>query len=143
MNNLIKPPATFWIIGIVGLLWNLMGVGAFYTSLNMGEEALAAMTEIQRSLYESTPSWAYVVNAIAVITGVLGCIALLMRKAWAIPLFLVSLIAVVIQMGHALLATNALEAYGVQVIVMPILVTGISLFLWYYAKSSAAKAWIS
>jgi hypothetical protein len=66
-----------------------------------------------------------------------------MRKAWAIPLFLGSLIAVVIQMGHALILTTALEVYGVQVIIMPILVIGISLFLWYYTKSSAAKAWIS
>lgn len=144
MQDKQKIPVTFWIISVVGLLWNAMGVFNFGSQMAMTDEILAALPEAQRTLYESTPGWIRAVFGIAVIGGLLGCIGLLMKKAWSIPLFLVSLIAILIQMGYSWFATNAVEAVGpVMGIVMPLVVILIGAFLWYYARSSQRKGWIS
>lgn len=46
-----KIPTWFWIISIVLLLWNLMGIGSFvFHSFIMKGEALAALPENERAL---------------------------------------------------------------------------------------------
>ncbi|MCF6356805.1 MAG: hypothetical protein L3J54_03275 [Draconibacterium sp.] len=87
--------------------------------------------------------WHKLVYGIATICGLLGAIGLLMKKRWAITLFLISLVAVAIQFLYGLFGTNASEAYGVFAIIMPIIVTIISALLWYYAKKCEAKGWLS
>jgi len=47
----------FWVIGVVALLWNLMGLASFFMYTNMGDDALALMSEAQRAEYENTPMW--------------------------------------------------------------------------------------
>ena len=75
-----KPSTLFWIIAIIALLWNLSGVAAFAGDILMTEEALATLTEAQQELYKSTPVWLKFVYGVAVFSGTLGCILLLMKK---------------------------------------------------------------
>ena len=51
-------PRSFLIIGIVALLWNLMGVMSYIMQVTMSPEALANMPEAERALMESLPAWA-------------------------------------------------------------------------------------
>ena len=144
MNDIkLKLPATFWIISVVALLWNLLGMMAFFVQLMLTDEAIAALPEAERALYEATPGWLNIVYGIAVIAGTLGSISLIIKKSWAIPLFLVSLVAVLLQMSYSIFLTDAYSVYGFQSLVMPILVILISAFLWYYAKQCEAKGWLS
>ena len=135
-----KLPTSFWVIGIVALIWNLMGVLAFVGQLLMDEEALSALPEDQRALVEATPSWLVVIFGIATIGGLLGCILLLMRKSLAVNVFLVSLVAVVIQMGYSWFMTDTAAVYGtVQGVVMPLLVIIIGAYLYYYSKQNVEQ----
>lgn len=138
----IKPTTSFWVIGIIALLWNLSGLMSFFMDVFMSAETLAALTDEQRVLYESTPSWLKIFYGIAVIGGTLGCIALLIRKSFAIELFIISLVAVLIQMCYSLFLTNAVEVYGIISAIMPIVVIGIGVFLLWYARSAKTKGWI-
>lgn len=143
MNEIkLKLPTTFWIISIVALLWNLLGLMSFFVQLMMTDEAIAALPEAEKALYEATPGWLNVIYGIAVVTGSLGSISLLIKKSWAIPLFLISLVAVLIQMSYSIFLTDAYSVYGWQSLMMPILVILISAFLWYYAKQCHAKGWL-
>ena len=135
-------PRGFWVIGGVFLLWNLMGVMAFFMQINMSEEALSALPDAERLLYESTPAWANGAFAVAVIGGALGCLGLLMRKAWAGPMFMVSLAGVLAQMFHAFFLSNALDVLGPAGLVMPTLVTAGAIFLVWYARKAREKHWI-
>ena len=108
----------------------------------MSAEALAALTDAQRELYESTPSWLKIFYGIAVIGGTLACIVLLIRKSFAIQLFIISLIAVLIQMCYSLFLTNAVEVYGIASAIMLIVVIGIGVFLVWYSRNAKAKGWI-
>jgi len=138
-----KPTTAFWIIGIIALLWNLAGLIAFFGDVFITQETLAALPDAQRELYESTPSWLKVFYGIAVFGGTLGCILLLVKKSFAIQLFMISLIAILIQMGYSIFMTNAIEVNGLVSIIMPIVVIGISIFLVWYARHTKAKGWIS
>lgn len=135
--------AVFWIIGVIALLWNLMGVFNFLGQMMVSEEALVLMSEGERALYESSPMWLNVIFAIAVFAGVLGSIGLLMKRKWCIQLFLVSLVAIVIQFGFGVFTTNAVEVLGVFLgIGLPIMVTLYAAFLYYYAKKCAVNGWL-
>ncbi len=141
--NTTKIPIVFWIIAGIGLVWNLMGLGMFASELMISPDVIEAMDEARRNLYEDSPAWLSIVYGIATICGVLGCILLLLRKKLAVPILLVSLVAVLIQMGYSILATNAVEVFGTtQAVIMPLGVIAIGAFLFYYARKSAALGWI-
>lgn len=108
------------------------------------DDVKAALPAEQLELLENTPAWATAAFAIAVWAGVLGCLALLLRKKWARPVLLLSLLGILVQMGYSFFMTNAAEVYGaVQGIVMPLLLIAIGIGLVVFAKSSQNKGWIS
>ncbi len=136
-------PRSFLVISIIALVWNLFGVMSYIMHVTMSPEALAQMPEAERALLESSPAWATGAFAIAVFSGVLGCVGLLLKKAWAAPLFLVSLLAIVVQFGHWLFVANAIEVYGMETVFMPLLVTAIAAFLVWYSRDAKSKGWLS
>ncbi|MBT8184721.1 MAG: hypothetical protein KJN76_07760, partial [Eudoraea sp.] len=93
----VKPPLWFWIVSAVALVWNIMGVMAYLGSAFITDEMKAEMPAEQLELMENTPAWVTAAFAIAVWAGLLGCIALLLRKKWARPVLLISLIGIIVQ----------------------------------------------
>ena len=91
----------------------------------------------------NTPSWVMVAFALAVFGGLLGSILLLSRKKTAKPVFLVSLIAIVIQMSYNVFLSGAMEVYGPGVMVMPIMVIGFAIFILTFTKKSEDKGLLS
>ncbi|MBT8300192.1 MAG: hypothetical protein KJO63_02560 [Maribacter sp.] len=143
-NDTKKPPVWFWIVSAVALIWNLMGAMAYLTEAFITDEMKAAIPAEQLELMENTPAWATAAFAIAVWAGVLGCIGLLLRKKWARPVLLLSLLGILVQMSYAFFMTNAVEVYGTaQGVVMPFLLLGIGVGLVLFAKSAQNKGWIS
>lgn len=135
-------PRSFLIIGIVALLWNLMGVASYLMHVTMSPEALANMPEAERALLESSPAWVTGAFAIAVFGGVLACVGLLLKKVWCVPVFLVSLVAIIVQFSHWLFMTTAIEVYGMEAAVMPLLVTVIGVFLVWYSRDARRRGWL-
>ena len=88
----INHTKSFWIISVLALLWNLIALMPLYTQVFISPEALAAMPDAERALYETSPTWMNTIFAIAVFGGIIGCILLLMRKALAITIFLTRII---------------------------------------------------
>jgi len=139
-NNI---PKWFWIAGIISLLWNIMGVLSFVSHTFITEETLCSLSAEEQALYKEYPLWTTVVFAIAVLTGLLGSISILVKKRISLILFQLSLIAILIQMTHNIAFTNSIEVYGlVQSITMPIIVIAFALFLVWFAKSSIRKNWL-
>ncbi|WP_289042066.1 hypothetical protein [uncultured Zobellia sp.] len=143
LNTEIRPPAWFWIISVIALLWNLMGVSAYLMEAFMSVEDLEKLTQDQRLLYEARPIWVTSAYAIAVWAGALGCITLLLRKKWAKTLLLLSLIGVLTQNVYQFFLSNTFEVYGPSAMYLPIMIIVVSIALFLFAKSSASKGWIS
>lgn len=143
-NSSTKPNVWFWIISIVGLIWNGMGAMNYLAQTSMSDEYTAEFSAEQLAIIEATPAWATGAFALAVWGGVLGCIALLLRKKWAKPILVVSLIGILGQMIYSWFMTNAVEAFGtVQGIVIPTLVILIGIGLYLFAKSGIRKGWLT
>lgn len=143
MTTNVKPPVWFWVVSGVALLWNLAGVAAYLGQVTMTPETLSAMPENEQALYENVPAWATGAFAIAVFGGAFGCLALLLRKSWAIPLLIASLAGVVVQNVYSFFIANVMEISGILPVVMTILVIGIGIFLIWFARMSKDKGWIS
>jgi hypothetical protein len=139
-----KPPVWFWIVSILALLWNLMGVMSYLEQAYMTDEIKAQYTAEQLTLMEGIPAWVTAAFALAVWGGLLGCIALLFRKRWAKPLLMLSLIAILIQMAYSFFMTNAAEIYGlIPGIIIPLLVIIIGIALVQFARIAEKRHWIS
>lgn len=138
-----KPPRYFWIVSAIMLVWNLLGIAAYLADVMISAERLAGMPAAQRALYEGMPAWATGAYAIAVFGGTLGCITLLLKKSLALPLFVVSLLGVLAQMGHAFLGSNTLEVMGPTSAIMPAVITVIAVFLIWFASSAKNRQWLS
>lgn len=140
MNNQKNVPTSFWIISGLALLWNLMGCAIWFMEYNYWKnpEARLELPENMQGLYDSNPGWLYVVFGIAVVTGVLGCIGLLMKKSWATTAFIISLVAILIQDAYSFFATDLIEKLGLGAIGMPLVVILIAVFLIYYSKKNTA-----
>ena len=144
MMNKVKPPAWFWVVSVLALIWNLLGVLNYLAQAFITEEMKADYTADQLALIEGRPAWVTAAFAIAVWGGLLGCIALLIRKKWARPLLLISLLGIVAQVGHNLFATNALEIFGpLMGLVIPFILIIIGILLVVIAKLADRKQWLS
>jgi hypothetical protein len=136
-------PRSFLIIAVVALLWNLMGVLQYIMLVTTGPEALAKMSEAERALIESMPAWATGAFAIAVFGGLLASVGLLLKKAWCMPLFLLSLIGIIVQFSYWLLIADTIAVHGPGAVVMPLLVTAIAVFLVWYSRDARARGSLS
>lgn len=138
-----KAPTWFMVVAGVLLIWNLLGVMAYIMQVTMSPEALAALPEAQRQLYETTPAWATAAFAIAVNGGALGCVLLLLKRNLAGIFLQLSLAGVLVQMAHAFFMSKSFEVYGPGGMVMPIMVIIIAVFLVVLANKAKANHWTS
>ena len=135
-----KPPVWFWIISVLALIWNGLGVMAYLGKAFATDEMIAAMPEEARAEFlMEFPAWYTAAFALAVFCGALGALSLLLRKKWAHILFVISALGAIIQ--HIYLFINVEMALAQ--LVMPILVIIVCLFLVYFAKNAITKGWVN
>ena len=133
---------SFWVIGVVTLIWN--GLGGINFFMQMDASAIASFPESHRAIIESRPAWATGGFALAVFGGALGCLLLLLRKSLAYYVFIASFIGVVVTMVHALgIATSSFNFSLFEIVMMLLMPPVVAAFLIWYAKWAERKAWIS
>jgi hypothetical protein len=137
-----KPSVAFWIISVLALLWNLMGVAAYIEHVTMTQEVLLAKPIEEQQLYADIPVWATAAFAIAVWGSTLGCILLLLRKKLATPVLSISFAAVLVQMVHSLVISKSIEVYGPGGMIMPIMIMLVGAFLIWYSRKATALGWL-
>lgn len=135
----LKAPRGFWIIAGVSLVWNFIGVLNYLFSVTVTAETFARMSEAERAQYTDVPVFVTSCFAIAVFSGVLGSVFLLLRKALSVSLFLVSLIAIILQMSLGVLLTPMLESQGLAGLAFPVLLIACAVFFLWYARKVTAQ----
>ncbi len=133
---------SFWAIGVVALIWNVMGVINFLVQMNA--DALASFPASHRAIVEGRPAWATGAFAIAVFGGALGCLLLLLRKSAAYYLFIASLLGVIVQLIHTLgIGSSAIDFSPFDVLMIILMPLVVAAFLIWYSKWSESKGWIT
>ncbi len=141
--SIIKAPTWYWVVSGLALVWMIIGVIAWVADFMMDESALAQMAEAQRQLYIARPQWLFIVYAIAIFSGLIGAIGLLVRKAWAIPAFWISIGAIIVQFGYTFFGLDAIRLLGAAAALpFPIVIFAIGAALLWFAVHSKKSGWI-
>jgi len=133
---------SFWAIGAVTLIWNVLGVINFFMQMNA--DALASFPESHRAIVVGRPAWATGAFAIAVFGGALGCLLLLLRKPAAYYLFIASLLGVIVQLIHTLgMASSKIDFSPLDILMIILMPLVVAAFLIWYSKWTEGKGWIN
>src|SRR5262245_61467649 len=86
-----RRPTHLWIVGILSLLWNTMGIVDF-TATNLKVEAyVKQLTPEMLAWVAAIPAWALVAWGLGTWGAFVGSVGLLLRKKWAVWAFAISL----------------------------------------------------
>lgn len=138
-----KAPNWFIVAAVIALFWNLIGAAAVIMNFMITPETLAAMAPEQQLMYADTPAWSSYASLVAVFAGALGCVALLMKKAWATPLFMLSIFGLLVQNVGIFVIVDAIAILGISVLIMQGLVALIAIGLYFLAKMAFKRSWIA
>lgn len=133
-SQLPTPTIGFWAAAGLGLAWNLFGIYQFVSTAGGTVESLMAsgLTKPQADLYVTLPLWLHAAFAIGVFGGMVGSLLLLLRKSWAVPVFVVSLLAyIVLYVGD--IALGVFAAFGTPQVVILTTVVAIAIALLWLA----------
>ena len=136
-----RAPKWFLPTAVAALLWNLLGCSAYLSDVLLKPEDIATMTAAQQAMYAARPMWSVAATAIAVWFGAAGSVALVMRKRWATPLFVASLLGLVVQ--NVSLFAMAGAATEPTALVLQGLVLLVAIGLLLLARKATAQRWIA
>lgn len=135
-------PKWYLPVTILALLWNLLGCIAALSDLRLTQEDIARMNAAQQALYAARPGWAIAATAIAVLGGTVGCLGLILRRRWALPLLLVSLGGLILQDVGLFFLSGVAHLLGPGPVVIQSLVMIIAIALVLLARKAASKGWL-
>ena len=136
-------PRWYLPVTIVALVWNLLGCAAYLSDVMVTPDDVARMSAQQQALYAARPAWAVAATAIAVWGGAAGCLGLILRKRWAVPLLIASLAGVIVQDLALFLLTNAAAQAGAVAMLLQGIVLLVAIGLVLLARKAAARGWLA
>jgi len=141
-NSETKVPVWLIVIGVIALVWNLMGVFAFYSDMTISSEKLAEMEPALRTWYETNPIWVKMAYGGAVIFGALGSLGLVLKKRWSSILLGLSLVCVLVQMSYSFM-NDGYKIAGDTAMTMAMVVLAVAAFLALFSRWANSKSYLS
>jgi len=139
MSDSAKTPIHLWIVGIVSLLWNMVGAYDYLMTQTRNESYMAQFEQAQLDYFYGFPIWVEATWALAIWGGVLGSILLLVRKGLAVPVFMVSFVAMVITAIYNFGLSNGMEVMGTGGFVFTVVIFFVALGLWLYSRAMRTR----
>ena len=124
-----------WLLGGVLLLYGLAAAFDHGMSLAQGEAYYRAsgMSDMQVAYFSAQPSWAIAGWTLSVWSGLLGALAMLLRRRLAGGLFALATAGGLIHIVYLLLLSDGRDAMGV-LWAMPLLLTGLMALMVPYSN---------
>jgi len=135
-------PFWYWVVSTILLLWNLIGCAACYGQVTASAEKLAKMPEDQRDAWLAMPITAKAAYMVAVATGLLGSIALLIRSLAAGPLFVASLVGVIVQFGWFFIVYKGMAKVGPSSAAFPAFIALVAFGEIAFACAAKSQGWL-
>ena len=130
---------TFWIIAGLLLVWSLIGDAVYLAQTTADLNELAKTDPGTARAFAEMPDWAWSAYAIAVWVGTLAAIALLLRRRIAVPLYAVSLVAVLVQFGWSFFGSDIIASKGASAAAFPLFIIAVGAFSLWFAYSKAQQ----
>ena len=140
-----KPGMAFWLIVGAALIWNLLGIFAYYMQVTATPDTwgAAGYTADQIAALQAIPAWATGGSGLATTCGVLGSVLLLLRKSLAAAIFIVSFVGLLLQNLHAFVLSDTIAAFGMVPVYIQTTVMIVAVLLIWYARKASARGWLS
>ncbi|HSF11337.1 MAG TPA: hypothetical protein VLA50_00030 [Erythrobacter sp.] len=130
-----KAPWHLWLVGVVTLLFNAMGIVSYLTT-KLGMLAEMGMTPDQIAFMESYPAWASALWALGVWGAFSGSVLLLLRSQWAVAAMTVALVGLIgLTIGETLMMK--IPAGLETPLGLKVAIWAVTLFLLFYARRMA------
>ncbi|MCP3994648.1 MAG: hypothetical protein GY722_06215 [bacterium] len=139
------PSIAYWLVCIVLLLWGLGGVTIYaaYFAETPEEFALTAETAENRDAYaeyiSDIPFWAIGAGIIAAVARLLGAVSLLLRRAWALPLYTVALVCFLVALFRAFVLADVASVMSTGHIAVEVVFVALSIFAIWFARVQKRK----
>lgn len=137
----VKTPWHLWLVGVIAVLFNFIGVFDFVMSMAQGAkyQASAGMTPEQIAHYQGMPGWMTAVWAIGVFGAFGASILLLLRKKLAFPVFVLSLAAFAVSLLYTYVLTNGGAVMGTQMAIASAVIAALLVFFIAYSRFMSAR----
>lgn len=132
-------PGWFRIAALVAIAWNAFGVIMYLSSVGLFGDPTAGLSDAERAAAESIPDLIIGAFAVGTFAGLIGSIGLLLRKSWARPVLLLSLVALLVLEGW-IVASGTVSVSGYAV---PVMVTLGAILLAWLATHARGRGWLS
>ena len=143
-NNESAPiPGWFWAAAVAALLFEMLGCFFYLVEVRMSAADFTALPLDQRATLEARPSWYYAAFAIAVWVGLVGSIGLLLRKAWAPPMLLASMIAAIVQFSSVVIVPEMRDSTPSDALAVPIVIIICCFGIWQLARLAKRRGWLT
>lgn len=140
MSNQVKPPVWYWIVSVVALLWNAIGVMNYLNQAYNKEAVVASQPPEMQPYFENIPPWATAGFAIAVFGGLFGSILLLLRKGPVQLLFIASLLGIFLQNTYWMFLSGIPK--NASTLALPVTVIVVGVLLIFLSKKAKSENWI-
>jgi hypothetical protein len=134
-------PAWFWAAAIAALLFECLGCYFYLAEVRLTPEQIATLPLDQAALLNARPAWYYAAFGTAVWVGLAGTLGLLLRRAWAVPALLISLVAVVIQFS-AILIVPDMRTVTSDALLGPFLIIVVCYGILLLARLARRRGWL-
>ena len=140
-NTTISAPWHLWLVGVIAVLFNAIGVFDYVMSMAQGASYLASagMTPAQIAHFLEMPVWMKAVWTIGVWGALLGSVLILLRNKLAFPVFAVSLAAFLVSLIYHYVLTDGGEILGGQMTIANVVITALLLFFIWYSWAMAKR----
>jgi hypothetical protein len=144
LNAMSQRPTWFAALAVVLLLWALAGVASFAAHVMVGEKMAADQGTWDLAYHRSPPAWFVWDYGLATGAAAAGAVALLMRSRRAVMLYVVSLVAVVIQFGYVFLGTDLLTHKGAGATVpFPLFIAVMACVQIVLVRQAVKRGWVA
>jgi len=144
MSNAASPTVPIWFkaVAVLAILWGVAGLYACFTQLTLTPAALAALPAAQRDAFAAMPGWVKIDYQVAVISGFVGGILLLVGHRQAQLAFIVSLAAVILQFGWTFLIYGGLAKLGPSALAFPAFIAAVAAAEIWLATWAKSRGWL-
>lgn len=133
-------PAWYWAVAVAALLFEAAGAYLFTTGLMLDPDTLPLD---QRAIFDATPQWMTIAWGVAIGAGLLGAVGLLLRRRFAQPLLLISLIAVGVQFSGIFLIRQLRELTPEDHLIVPVVILILAYVIWQTSLLAQRRGWLS
>jgi hypothetical protein len=139
MNGQVRAGWLYWIIAVIGLLWNGFGGFDYYMTQSRNADYLANFPPDVIAFVDAMPFWVQAAWAIGVWFSVIGSVLMLIRSRWAVPAFALSLAGLATSTAYQAIVGMPPSMTEPPMLAITGMIWLILIFLLWYANRAKAR----